>query len=293
MGSELQCPPRRIPADCPGGPNARSKLPTVHSTATRLAKVVNAAVLHVISLATAALTAAWGRGATSRSSRVRKRAEADRLRTELARLEEELAIKDARWARLPARRRPHYGPVQRMRILKLRATRGWSVAQTAERFLLTEETVASWMRRVDEGGERALVQTEEPVNQSPDMVAYIVHSLKTMCPTLGRVRIAQALARAGLHLGATTVGWMLEGDLSKDDTVAEEPVSASSRTVTAKYPGHVWHVDLTQDWAGEHRWRCTEGLSPRTRSRDSSRVLIGLEEVLVLSRRQPSKASAA
>ena len=116
---------------------------------------------------------------------MRDQAEIDRLCTELSLLEEELEIKDARWARLHPRRRPHYGPVQRMRILKLRAVRGWTVAQTAERFLLTEETVTSWMRRVDEGGERALVQTEEPVNKFPDLVAYIVRSLKVMCPTLG------------------------------------------------------------------------------------------------------------
>ena len=32
--------------------------------------------------------------------------------------ENELAIKDTRWSRLPARRRPYYGPVHRMRVLK-------------------------------------------------------------------------------------------------------------------------------------------------------------------------------
>ncbi|MHC4082768.1 MAG: helix-turn-helix domain-containing protein, partial [Planctomycetota bacterium] len=84
----------------------------------------------------------------------------DRLRTEIALLSEELAIKDARWSRVPARRRPHYHPIQRLRVLKLRAARGWSVAQTGQRFLVTEETVSSWIQRVDEGGERALVQDE-------------------------------------------------------------------------------------------------------------------------------------
>jgi hypothetical protein len=34
--------------------------------------------------------------------------------------------------------------------------------------------------------------------------------LKTLCPTLGKVKIAQILARAGLHLGATTVGRILK-----------------------------------------------------------------------------------
>ncbi len=39
-----------------------------------------------------------------------------------------------------------------MRILELRAIRGWSVHQTAARFLVTEETIVSWSRRLEEEG---------------------------------------------------------------------------------------------------------------------------------------------
>jgi len=131
-----------------------------------------------------------------------------------------------------------------MRILKLRAARGWSVEQTAKRFLVTEDTISSWMRRVDEGGHRALVQIEEPVNKFPEFVAHLVRSLKVMCPTLGKVRIAQVLARAGLHLGATTVGRMLERQPRKDDAM-EDPLVQAGTVITAKYPNHVWQVDLT------------------------------------------------
>ena len=216
-------------------------------------KIVRSAVLHVISLASAAMTAAWARAATSRSARRRQAAEADRLRAEVALLHEELEIKDARWSRAPARRRPHYGPIQRMRVLKLRAARGWSVEQTARRFLVTEDTICSWTRRVDEGGERALVRIEGPVNKFPEFVAHLVRSLKVMCPTLGKVRIAQMLARAGLHLGATTVGRMLEREPRKDDA-SEEPVVKTDKVVTAKYPGHVWQVDLTVVPSGGGFW---------------------------------------
>ncbi len=150
-------------------------------------KIVRSATLHAISVAVTALTTAWGRAATSRSARLRQRGEVDRLRTEIALLKEELEIKDARWGRVPARRRPHYGPVQRMRILELRAARGWSTAQAARHFLVTEDTIASWIRRVDEGGERALVRIEEPVNRFPDFVRYLVRSLKLMCPRLRKI----------------------------------------------------------------------------------------------------------
>ncbi len=43
------------------------------------------------------MTTAWGRAA-SKSSRHRQRAETERQRTELALLQQEMAIKDARWA---------------------------------------------------------------------------------------------------------------------------------------------------------------------------------------------------
>lgn len=210
----------------------------------RWPEVVHSSVLHAISLAATALTVAWANAATSRSSRHRQRAEADRLRTEIALLEEEVGIKDARWSRVSARRRPHYDPVQRMRILQLRASRGWSTLQAAQRFLVTEETIASWIKRVDEDGENGLVRVGEPVNRFPDFVGYLVRHLKLLNPALGKVRIAQMLARAGLHLGVTTVGRMLKRDLSKDDVAAEAPPTVGN-VVTAKHPNHIWHVDLT------------------------------------------------
>ena len=82
--------------------------------------VTREGVLQAISVAAIAMTSAWSRA--SRSSRQRSLAEVDRLRSENALLTEELDLEDSRWVRVSARRRPYYGPVQRMRILELR---GW------------------------------------------------------------------------------------------------------------------------------------------------------------------------
>ena len=128
------------------------------------------------------------------------RVELERAEQEIALLREELDLKDSRWIRLSPRRRPHYTPVQRMRILQLKAARNWSCEQAAEALLLDEQTLKSWTRRVDEEGERVLVQLTEPVNRFPDYVRYLVRQLKALCPAMGKVRIAQTLARAGLHL---------------------------------------------------------------------------------------------
>ena len=70
-----------------------------------------------------------------------------------------------------------------MAILELRAARGWSLKQTADTFLVTSATVASWMKRIDEQGPDALLQLREPVNKFPDFVRYIVQRLKTLNPT--------------------------------------------------------------------------------------------------------------
>src|SRR5881628_1834981 len=88
---------------------------------------------------------------------------------------------------------------------ELRAARAWSLAKTAEHFLVTIATIASWTGRLNEEGADALVRMREPVNRYPDFVAYLVRRLKVLCPTMGKVRIANVLCRAGLHLGSTTV----------------------------------------------------------------------------------------
>ena len=209
-------------------------------------KRVKSALIQSVSLAGTALKVAHGRATSSRSPRERMATELDRGNAEIALLKEELDIKDDRWSRLPSRRRPYYLPVQRMRILQLKAARGWSCAQAARAFLINEQTLCSWMRRVDEQGERSLVQITEPVNRFPHFVRYLVQQLGVVLPTMGKVRIAQVLARAGLHLGASTVGRMLkEGEpLSPGDTDLAT-IEVTTCLVTAKCPGHVWHVDLT------------------------------------------------
>jgi len=68
-----------------------------------------------------------------RRQRVRLAANTDYLEQEIALLREESWIKDARMARIPANQRPHYLPTERLRILELRAARGWSLAQTSQR----------------------------------------------------------------------------------------------------------------------------------------------------------------
>ncbi|MCP3980332.1 MAG: transposase [bacterium] len=207
-----------------------------------------------MSLAATALNLAYGRNSSSKSARSSLETELDRALTEIALLKEELGIKEARWRRLPSRRRPYYAPVQRMRILQLKAARGWSCEQSARAFLINEQTLRSWMSRADEEGDRSLIQTAEPVNRFPDFVRYLVQQLGVLLPSMGKLRIAQVLARAGLHLGATTVGRMLKEDQPPENQAEAllEVDVVPTQVVTAKRPGQVWHVDLTTvpTWGG-------------------------------------------
>jgi putative transposase len=178
----------------------------------------------------------------SLNARVRLKQENERLRQELALMREEARIKDARMRRIPTQRRPHYSPIERLAILELRAARGWTLAQTAERLLVTPVTAASRMSRLDEGGPRAILQIRDPVNKFPDFVGYIVRRFKVLCPSMGKAKIAQVLCRAGLHLGSTTVRRMLRDAPGR--SLVEASVMAP-RVVTARRPNHVWHLDLT------------------------------------------------
>jgi predicted RNA polymerase sigma factor len=117
-------------------------------------------------LAQYALTYSRSWAADSTNQRVRLKAENDHLTQEVAQLREEVRIKDVRMAQIDAKWRPHYPPTERMAILELRATRGWSLEQTAKVFLVTAETISFWVRRIDEAAAKILVQVPCPSTSS-------------------------------------------------------------------------------------------------------------------------------
>jgi putative transposase len=194
-----------------------------------------------MSVAHLALVASRGWAATQRRAIFREKAENERLRQEVALLKEELRLKDERMSRVEER--PHYSPIERMAILELRALRGWSLRQTAQRFLLSAGTVSLWAGRLNERGPSAILKTSVPINKFPDLVAHIVQRLKLFCPSFGYDKLAQVLARAGLPIGASTVRRMLrrKPDPKPTRTVRRTP----STKIIARHPDHVWHSDMT------------------------------------------------
>lgn len=212
-------------------------------------KHVKSALVHTLSLATTVFMAAFGQVSQERGRASQLLAELDLAKREVALLKEEIRLKDERFRRLSPRRRPYYRAMERFRIIQLKAIRGWTTARTAEVFLLNVHTISTWLERIDEVGETALLQTAEPVSKFPDFVRAIIRQLKAFFPKMGKEQIANILARAGLHIGATTVERSLKDQPTIQDqeavAILEEDEPLQSRVVTSKYPGHTWMCDLT------------------------------------------------
>ena len=158
-------------------PKVRSVLPLPPLPKAWTARAKNA-VIQALALAAAAAQTFRGWRLNSHIARARLWAKLERALAEIALLREQVRILLSRLEHIPAHRRPHYPPEERLAILELKTVRNWSLAQTAREFVLAPLTVALWLKRLDEGGPAALLQTPVPVNKYPLLVQYIVQWLK-------------------------------------------------------------------------------------------------------------------
>ena len=126
--------------------------------------------------------------------------------------------------------------------MELRAMRGWSKAETARRFFVSDDTIRSWLRRADDD---SLLQTATPVNRFPDFIRHTVQQIKLFCPSLGKVKIAETLARAGIHIGKTTVGRILDEKPSVAPGPSPSKETGKSSRIVSKHLNHTWHADTT------------------------------------------------
>jgi DNA-binding transcriptional regulator YiaG len=203
------------------------------------------ALLRATHLLGLALGTALGRlretGATV--ARMFERAEESALLLRMMR--EATEILAARWDKVPERQRPHYGPEQRFRILRIRTFLGLSQRETAAMFRVSVETVARWeTEAMNPGAEgpRPLIAPNPPVRRFADVVRAVVKTME-LAGFGGNDLIARTLARAGWKLSSRTVG-----RIRRERWPSPPPSEAASgvpRAVRAKRPNHVWMVDLT------------------------------------------------
>ena len=255
-------------------------------------KRVKRALLNVISLGRVCTSALEAEDTTSSDLMVRESAELDALHRELRLLRAEIALKDARMTHVPARRRPHYSATERMRILELKTARGWSTAEAARCFHVSEATIASWLRSTDRIDVAPKVQLREPVNKFPDLVRVAVQRLKTLCPRLGKDKIAEMFCRAGVEISSSTVSRIV-----KEPAPATPPPTASRPLVRVRAANEAWLIDLTAvpivstpgtglrrgDLCLKTHWREAaieirlQGLRPSEAPKDLDEVTVGVD----------------
>ena len=191
-----------------------------------------------------------------------------RLEVQIALLREELALVHARLGRLPSRKRPNYTRPERLRALALMAARGYNRVQAGKALLVEPATLSRWLRWADDDSPN--LEHSPPVNAYPDEVTTVLHQLKALFPHFGKRRLAQMLARLGLHLAETTIARKLQepppqpAPPEAPDTQPEEALGTSDaagatnstgadaaknaktgKTVVARFAGHVWGCDIS------------------------------------------------
>ena len=131
------------------------------------------AILHAITMARIVIlnSSIWPDG--PECDTLRLRAENDRLKSEIALLQAEISIKDARFSRLEPKKRPHYLPAERLQILVIQAARGLTNIQIAHRFSVTFQTIRNWIKGKDDNGK--VVQPPEKPTRYPDFVRYTLN----------------------------------------------------------------------------------------------------------------------
>jgi transposase InsO family protein len=161
-------------------------------------------------------------------------------------LREAIDIHGSRWDKLPERQRPHYTPEARFRILRLRNLLAFSAQDTAQLFRVSPNTVLRWDEEARGAGERrtvgSLLKPVPPIRRYADLVRHLVQTM-ILAGFPGDRSVALHLSRAGWKLSRRTVQRMRH-----EQPVAPVPPATGKhqRAVRAKYPNHVWMLDLTE-----------------------------------------------
>jgi putative transposase len=159
-------------------------------------------------------------------------------------LREAADLLGARLDKLPARRRPHFTPVQRFRVLQLMQLAGLSLEEASKLFRVSIATLSDWRASAnpDTRTVGSTVKPVPPVRRYNDTVQHLTQVMAGFGFT-GYGDIARHLARAGWRVARTTVR-----RYAKAPRIITPPPPAPEtprRPVVARYPHHLWHLDLT------------------------------------------------
>ncbi|MGH9821763.1 MAG: transposase [Blastocatellia bacterium] len=167
-----------------------------------------------------------------------------------SRLQEEWALLRARMERTPPRHRKHYTPVERYQILVHKETYGLTILQTADAFLVSEQTICRWIAEATGEPEKktvgSLLKAVPPLMSDSDVVRNLAVSMSLM-GFGGNLKVAQTLARAGVKLSKESVRrWrQKQGPANPRKISSAGPKAADGPVLRAKAPNHVWMIYIT------------------------------------------------
>ena len=158
-------------------------------------------------------------------------------------------ILQARLARIPERRRPHYSPAQRFRVLEIKRLMGWTLQEAGDTFLVCPNTIGNWEGQVRPGLDTvgSIVKPVPPVVRMSDAVRSLVQSMKRLGFGSDDL-IARTLVRAGWEISVRSVGRIVREALrpapSREPPPADRP--KPQRPVKADFVHHVWMADVSE-----------------------------------------------
>lgn len=165
---------------------------------------------------------------------------------------EEHALLHVRFARLPARHRPHHSSRERVDILLLMMRTGWTVKEAAKRLLVSESTIRSWIQDFAEGRLSA-DDHQVPHNKHAEVVAWIAHELKERypLPECGYGTIAQLMVQNGIACSKSSVKRKLKRPKPKTPpkpakSKKEKNDGVPFNVLAPKAKNRSWHMDLTE-----------------------------------------------
>lgn len=166
----------------------------------------------------------------------------------VALLREALGILASRWDKIPERQRPHFTPEARFRILRIKTLLALSADETACTFRVSTATILRWDQEALGVPERqtvgSLLKPVPPVRRYHDTVRHHIHTL-ALAGLPGDRSLAAHLARAGWKLARTTIQRIRKEKPTFPPPAPLAPATAA-RAVRARYPHHVWMLDLTE-----------------------------------------------
>jgi len=174
-------------------------------------------------------------------------AECRRLRIKAAERDETISILRERLKRMEPRRRPHYSPEARFRILEHARKFLLSVEQAAARFLVTPQTLYNWLAELRQHPQRrtlgSLLRPVPPLRRYANVVRSLARQMKAF-GFGGNKLIAATLAQVGWKPSPRSIGRFCK-EKSRPDT---PPVAPRPRTTTVRgrYPNHLWLADITR-----------------------------------------------